>query len=99
MIFFLFQDFEEQSDMKDRLIKRLQDQIKALQTHATGKTLFIYLISRLVNPVSSSACFTFSSANQKAVPAVPKEYLGMLEYKKEDESRLIRTLILGKSIM
>ncbi|XP_052399957.1 unconventional myosin-Vc [Carassius gibelio] len=61
-------DFEEQLDMKDRLIKRLQDQIKALQTHAT--------------------------ANQKAAPAVPKEYLGMLEYKKEDESRLIRTLIL-----
>ncbi|KAG1952451.1 unconventional myosin-Vc [Pimephales promelas] len=61
-------DFEEQSDMKDRLIKRLQDQIKALQTHVTS--------------------------NQKAVPAVPKEYLGMLEYKKEDESKLIRTLIL-----
>ncbi|KAK7117256.1 hypothetical protein R3I94_022725 [Phoxinus phoxinus] len=62
-------DFEEQSDMKDRLIKRLQDQIKALQTHVV-------------------------TANQRAVPAVPKEYLGMLEYKKEDESRLIRTLIL-----
>ncbi|XP_051740847.1 unconventional myosin-Vc [Ctenopharyngodon idella] len=61
-------DFEEQLDMKDRLIKRLQDQIKALQTHVT--------------------------ANQKAVPAVPKEYLGMLEYKKEDESRLIQALIL-----
>ncbi|XP_016298040.1 unconventional myosin-Vc [Sinocyclocheilus anshuiensis] len=61
-------DFEEQLDMKDRLIKRLQDQIKAIQTHAT--------------------------ANQKAEPAVPKEYLGMLEYKKENESRLIRTLIL-----
>lgn len=38
---FLFQDFEEQLDMKDRLIKRLQDQIKALQTHVTGKTLSI----------------------------------------------------------
>uniref|UniRef100_A0A672SDG7 Dilute domain-containing protein n=1 Tax=Sinocyclocheilus grahami TaxID=75366 RepID=A0A672SDG7_SINGR len=49
--------------MKDRLIKRLQDQIKAIHTH-------------------------------KAAPAVPKEYLGMLEYKKENESRLIRTLIL-----
>ncbi|XP_073798784.1 unconventional myosin-Vc isoform X1 [Danio rerio] len=61
-------DFEEQLDMKDRLIKRLQDQIKALQTHA--------------------------AANQKAAPAVPKEYLGMLEYKKEDEGRLIRILIL-----
>lgn len=27
--------------MKDRLIKRLQDQIKALQTHVTGKTLHL----------------------------------------------------------
>ncbi|XP_073720711.1 unconventional myosin-Vc isoform X1 [Misgurnus anguillicaudatus] len=62
-------DFEEQLDMKDRLIKRLQDQIKALQTTET--------------------------ANQRAAPAVPKEYLGMLEYKKEDEGRLIQTLILG----
>ncbi|KAI7812276.1 putative unconventional myosin-Vc, partial [Triplophysa rosa] len=61
-------DFEEQLDMKDRLIKRLQDQIKALHTTQT--------------------------ANQKEAPAVPKEYLGMLEYKKEDEGRLVRTLIL-----
>ncbi len=84
--------------MKDRLIKRLQDQIKALQTNATGKTLPIHLISHLANPFSSFPCFVSSSANQKAAPAVPKEYLGMLEYKKENESRLIRTLILGKSI-
>uniref|UniRef100_A0A4W4FBN0 Dilute domain-containing protein n=1 Tax=Electrophorus electricus TaxID=8005 RepID=A0A4W4FBN0_ELEEL len=54
-------DFEEQMDMKDRTIKRLQDQVKALQ---------------------------------KAAPAVPKEYLGMLEYKRQDEDRLVRTLIL-----
>lgn len=85
--------------MKDRLIKRLQDQIKALQTHATGKTLSIYLISHLANHISFSVCFVCPSANQKAVPAVPKEYLGMLEYKKEDEGRLIRVLILGKPIM
>uniref|UniRef100_A0A671S6Q3 Dilute domain-containing protein n=1 Tax=Sinocyclocheilus anshuiensis TaxID=1608454 RepID=A0A671S6Q3_9TELE len=87
-------DFEEQLDMKDRLIKRLQDQIKAIQTHATGTSLSINLILYLANPVSSSPCFVSSSANQKAEPAVPKEYLGMLEYKKENESRLIRTLIL-----
>lgn len=98
IVFFWFQDFEEQLDMKDRLIKRLQDQIKALQTHAEGKTLSVHLLSHLANPVSSSPCFVSSSANQKEAPAVPKEYLGMLEYKKEDESRLIRTLVLGKSI-
>ncbi|XP_072528419.1 unconventional myosin-Vc [Salminus brasiliensis] len=61
-------DFEEQLDMKDRTIKRLQDQIKALQA-----------------PVK---------VNQKAAQAVPKQYLGMLEYKKEDEDRLVRMLIL-----
>ncbi|KAI4903113.1 hypothetical protein NFI96_015690, partial [Prochilodus magdalenae] len=61
-------DFEEQLDMKDRTIKRLQDQIKALQA-----------------PVK---------VNQKAVPTIPKEYLGMLEYKKEDEDRIVRKLIL-----
>lgn len=36
-----------------------------------------------------------STASEKAGPAVPKEYLGMLEYKKDDEGRLVRTLILG----
>ncbi|KAM9496362.1 unconventional myosin-Vc [Clarias gariepinus] len=61
-------DFEEQLDTKDRTIKRLQDQIKALQA-----------------PVKAS---------EKAGPTVPKEYLGMLEYKKEDEGRLVRTLVL-----
>ncbi|KAG9280786.1 unconventional myosin-Vc [Astyanax mexicanus] len=60
-------DFEEQIDMKDRTIKRLQDQIKALQA-----------------PVK---------VNQKAAQVLPKEYLGMLEYKKEDEDKLVRMLI------
>ncbi|XP_017562180.1 unconventional myosin-Vc isoform X1 [Pygocentrus nattereri] len=60
-------DFEEQLDMKDRTIKRLQDQIKALQA-----------------PVK---------VDQKAASIIPKEYLGMLEYKKVDEDRLVRTLI------
>ncbi|XP_076847044.1 unconventional myosin-Vc isoform X2 [Brachyhypopomus gauderio] len=62
-------DFEEQLDMKDRTIKRMQDQIKALQAPAT--------------------------VSQKAAPVVPKEFLGMLEYKRQDEDRLVRTLILG----
>uniref|UniRef100_A0AAR2KBV5 Myosin VC n=1 Tax=Pygocentrus nattereri TaxID=42514 RepID=A0AAR2KBV5_PYGNA len=35
-LFLLFQDFEEQLDMKDRTIKRLQDQIKALQAPVKG---------------------------------------------------------------
>ncbi|XP_028813648.1 unconventional myosin-Vc isoform X2 [Denticeps clupeoides] len=61
-------DFEEQLDMKERLIKKLQSQIKALQAP--------------------------EKASQNAAPAIPKDYLGMLEYKREDESRLIQNIIM-----
>ncbi|CAB1322613.1 unnamed protein product [Coregonus sp. 'balchen'] len=62
-------DFEEQLDMKDRLIRKLQNQIKSLQTS--------------------------EKANQTPAPTIPKEYLGMLEYKREDEPKLIQYIILG----
>ncbi|XP_034763494.2 unconventional myosin-Vc-like isoform X2 [Acipenser ruthenus] len=61
-------DFEEQVDMKDRLIKKLQNQIQAFRT--------------------------LEKVNQVHAPVAPKEYLGMLEYKKDDESRLIKNIIL-----
>ncbi|XP_034032084.1 unconventional myosin-Vc [Thalassophryne amazonica] len=61
-------DFEEQLDKKDRLIKKLQNQIKSLETSQRAK--------------------------QTSGPALPKEYLGMLEYRREDETRLIQNLIL-----
>ncbi|XP_064878318.1 unconventional myosin-Vc-like isoform X2 [Oncorhynchus nerka] len=61
-------DFEEQLDMKDRLIRKLQNKIKSLQTS--------------------------EKANQTPVPTIPKEYLGMLEYKREDEPKLIQYIIL-----
>ncbi|XP_031420587.1 unconventional myosin-Vc [Clupea harengus] len=61
-------DLEEQLDMKERSIKKLQDRVRALQPP--------------------------DKANQKAVPAVPREYLGMLEYRREDEPRIIQNLIL-----
>uniref|UniRef100_A0A667Z528 Myosin VC n=1 Tax=Myripristis murdjan TaxID=586833 RepID=A0A667Z528_9TELE len=54
-------DLEEQLDKKDRLIKKLKNQIKTKQTSAL---------------------------------AIPKDYLGMLEYKREDESRLVQNIIL-----
>uniref|UniRef100_A0A8C5FT15 Myosin VC n=1 Tax=Gadus morhua TaxID=8049 RepID=A0A8C5FT15_GADMO len=60
-------DFEEQLDKKDRLIKKLQSQIKSLEKSERG--------------LSSS-------------PAIPKDYLGMLECKREDETRLIQNIIL-----
>ncbi|XP_061101477.1 unconventional myosin-Vc isoform X2 [Conger conger] len=61
-------DFEEQLDLKDRMIRKLQKQIKALRASEI--------------------------ANQIPAPAVPKEYLGMLEYKRNDESKLIQNIIL-----
>ncbi|NWH70489.1 MYO5C protein, partial [Piaya cayana] len=61
-------DLEEKLDMKDRIIKKLEDQIKTL-TKAIDKT-------------------------EAHVPASTKEYIGMMEYKKEDEERIIQNLIL-----
>ncbi|CAL8261413.1 unnamed protein product [Merluccius merluccius] len=61
-------DFEEQLDKKDRLIKKLQSQIKSLEKSEKAK--------------STSS------------PAIPKDYLGMLEYKREDETRLIQNIVL-----
>ncbi|KAM9313263.1 unconventional myosin-Vc [Gastrophryne carolinensis] len=63
------QDFEEQSDKKDRIIKKLQDQIRALTK-------------------------TMDVENQTSVPSVFKDYLGMLEFLPEDETKLIANLIL-----
>ncbi|XP_061773266.1 unconventional myosin-Vc isoform X2 [Nerophis ophidion] len=61
-------EFEEQLDQKDRLIKRLENQMISFETtHKDNKT-------------SSSGS--------------PKGYLGMLECKKEDQSKLIQNLIL-----
>ncbi|NWU78134.1 MYO5C protein, partial [Onychorhynchus coronatus] len=61
-------DLEEKLDMKDRIIKKLEDQIKTLT-----KTL---------------------EKAEAHVPASSKEYIGMMEYKKEDEERIIQNLIL-----
>ncbi|NWR58288.1 MYO5C protein, partial [Bucorvus abyssinicus] len=61
-------DLEEKLDMKDRIIKKLEDQIKTLT-----KTI---------------------EKAEAHVPALSKEYIGMMEYKKEDEERIIQNLIL-----
>lgn len=37
--YFFFQDFEEQLDQKGRLIKKLQNQIKSLETSQKGSTV------------------------------------------------------------
>lgn len=40
-------------------------------------------------------CLHLSTANDVHLSSGPKEYLGMLEYKREDEAKLIQNLILG----
>ncbi|XP_047288801.1 unconventional myosin-Vc isoform X3 [Homo sapiens] len=62
-------DLEEELDMKDRVIKKLQDQVKTLSK-------------------------TIGKANDVHSSSGPKEYLGMLQYKREDEAKLIQNLIL-----
>ncbi|XP_038605941.1 unconventional myosin-Vc isoform X1 [Tachyglossus aculeatus] len=62
-------DLEEELDMKDRMIKKLQDQIKTLTK-------------------------TIDKASDIHVPSGPKEFMGMLEYKTEDEAKLVQNLIL-----
>ncbi|XP_013010138.1 unconventional myosin-Vc isoform X3 [Cavia porcellus] len=60
---------EEELDMKDRVIKKLQDQVKTLTK-------------------------TIEKAQDAHPSSGPTEYLGMLQYRREDEARLLQNLIL-----
>lgn len=62
-------DLEEELDMKDRVIKKLQNQVKTLTK-------------------------TIEKASNMHVPSEEKEYMGMLEYKREDEAKIVQNLIL-----
>uniref|UniRef100_G1N3N0 Dilute domain-containing protein n=2 Tax=Meleagris gallopavo TaxID=9103 RepID=G1N3N0_MELGA len=55
--------------MKDRIIKKLEDQIKTLTK-------------------------TIEKGDEIHVSALSKEYIGMMEYKREDEERIVQNLIL-----
>uniref|UniRef100_A0A8C2U8D5 Myosin VC n=1 Tax=Coturnix japonica TaxID=93934 RepID=A0A8C2U8D5_COTJA len=62
-------DLEEELDMKDRIIKKLEDQIKTLTK-------------------------TIEKGSDVHVSTLDKEYIGMMEYKREDEERIVQNLIL-----
>ncbi|XP_060116286.1 unconventional myosin-Vc isoform X1 [Heteronotia binoei] len=62
-------DLEEVLDKKDRLIKKLQDQIRTLRK-------------------------SIEKDNEVPISTVQKEYIGMLQYRKEDEARIVQNLIL-----
>ncbi|XP_034391297.1 unconventional myosin-Vc isoform X2 [Cyclopterus lumpus] len=50
------------------------------------------IIKKLLNHVKSLEAS--QKAKQTPAPAIPKDFLGMLEYRREDESRLIQNIIL-----
>uniref|UniRef100_A0A3B3XZU9 Dilute domain-containing protein n=1 Tax=Poecilia mexicana TaxID=48701 RepID=A0A3B3XZU9_9TELE len=50
-------------------------------------------VSRLSSENSVCRCDLHLRVHPKQTPALPKEYLGMLEYKREDEARLIQNII------
>lgn len=43
-------------------------------------------------PISIRLCLAAKPASQSAIP---RDHLGMLEYKREDEARLVQNIILG----
>ncbi|XP_032089155.1 unconventional myosin-Vc [Thamnophis elegans] len=62
-------DLEEELDKKDRLIKKLQDQIRTLKK-------------------------SIETGNEESPSSVVRDYLGMLQYRKEDEAKIAQNLIL-----
>ncbi|CAI5792918.1 unconventional myosin-Vc isoform X1 [Podarcis lilfordi] len=62
-------DLEEEMDKKDRIIKKLEDQIKTLRK-------------------------SIETAHEEPMLSMPKEYIGMLQYRKEDEGKIVQNLIL-----
>ncbi|XP_062998574.1 unconventional myosin-Vc [Elgaria multicarinata webbii] len=62
-------DLEEELDKKDRLIKKLQDQINTLRK-------------------------SIETTNEVPMTSMMKEYIGMLQYRKEDEAKIVQNLIL-----
>lgn len=55
----------------------------------------VWCIACVCSFVYTAYHLPLSAANNVYLPSGPKEYLGMLEYKKEDEAKLIQNLILG----
>ncbi|TNN87070.1 Unconventional myosin-Vc [Liparis tanakae] len=51
------------------------------------------IIKKLMNHIKSLE--TSQKEKQTPAPGTPRDYLGMLEYRREDESRLIQNIILG----
>lgn len=56
---------------------------------------FLRMCLVLVRKLNKSGFHVSHTAKPTPAPAIPKEYLGMLEYKRDDETKLIQNIILG----
>uniref|UniRef100_A0A8C9SRC7 Myosin VC n=1 Tax=Scleropages formosus TaxID=113540 RepID=A0A8C9SRC7_SCLFO len=99
---------KEKEELERRLEEKEEETLqlkKQNQMESEAKNRLRQEVSRLVTDNMASAgssvftnrhlCVSFFKNVQTPAPAIPKEYLGMLEYRKEDESQLIQNIILG----
>uniref|UniRef100_A0A7M4F7I9 Myosin VC n=1 Tax=Crocodylus porosus TaxID=8502 RepID=A0A7M4F7I9_CROPO len=79
--------FRKENDINDSI--RLEVSRLTSENMVRFKSLII--CCNIYLQVTVFLCLT---ANELHVPAAPKEYIGMMEYKKEDEGRIVQNLIL-----
>ncbi|ERE76287.1 myosin-Vc-like protein [Cricetulus griseus] len=70
----------------------LENRLQAAAVHEQGR---LTMKQGSVASAHVADGLPLSAANDVRLPSGPKEYLGMLEYKKEDEAKIIQNLILG----
>ncbi|XP_076124385.1 unconventional myosin-Vc [Alosa pseudoharengus] len=97
---------EEQQEQQEQLLKqqqaeqeaksRLRQETSRLTADNMGLEEQLDMKDRLIKKLQDQirSLLAPDKANQKATPAVPREYLGMLEYRREDEPKIIQNLIL-----
>uniref|UniRef100_A0AAY4EQW5 Myosin VC n=1 Tax=Denticeps clupeoides TaxID=299321 RepID=A0AAY4EQW5_9TELE len=86
----LKQQISELQRLKQEL--EVQHQEQAIEDFEEQLDMKERLIKKLQSQIK--ALQAPEKASQNAAPAIPKDYLGMLEYKREDESRLIQNIIM-----
>uniref|UniRef100_A0A8C9VME1 Myosin VC n=1 Tax=Scleropages formosus TaxID=113540 RepID=A0A8C9VME1_SCLFO len=91
--------FQEENDVNDAIRQEVA-RLTTENMHRKSVIYNMYCSQKFLTDNSFSIFLTFPpllypAASQTPAPAIPKEYLGMLEYRKEDESQLIQNIILG----
>ncbi|KAJ8391649.1 hypothetical protein AAFF_G00087900 [Aldrovandia affinis] len=81
-------DSEAKSRMRQEASRLIAENMD-FEEQMDAKDLMVRKLQKQIKDLRASEI-----ANQISAPAVPKEYLGMLEYKRDDEPRLIQNIIL-----